>query len=550
MTISTKLRAAAAGVLTFALLVGGATSALAAPGDPLNPQSNGSKGSFYLWNADEFTLSDGDALRVYTRDENLVGAASSTNFTAEINPSGARPVTGATPFTGVYRFISDKTAAARDGGISTWKAFAVDSATGPNGGTTLPNMTLNDFGPNVPSVIGTGGSFWYGVAYTTNNGLTTVGAVYRQIDITAGSGNYTVGAVEPGKPDTTTALSAPASIGEGGSATLTATVTPSAATGNVEFFDGTTSLGTASSAAGVATISASGLAVGSHSITAVYAGDSGYKTSTSSVSTVVVTGGPDEASLVAGANGNANGMAVTVNGVNATVTGLAAANGKTANVYGYPVATFLGQKTIASGGFTVNIATLANGTHKLAVVDVSTGSILGWAAFDVTNSVSGSPATRHLQAAVRTSIDGDFKLIAPDDTTPAVIGSPTLDAVTGESVSTGTLGAFAVVDDRQVALKGWSLSTDVAPFVNGSNTVANTALGVKPQLTNNTGPGTPTLGSEQVAGHAVYSSNFAELAAGTYSPRADLNAGLTFRAPLGTPAGTYSSTLTLTLVSK
>ena len=56
-------------------------------------------------------------------------------------------------------------------------------------------MTLDAF-DGVDTLIGTGGSFWYGVAYTINNGVTTVGAVYREINITAGSGNYTVGAVE------------------------------------------------------------------------------------------------------------------------------------------------------------------------------------------------------------------------------------------------------------------------------------------------------------------------------------------------------------------
>ena len=56
----------------------------------------------------------------------------------------------------------------------------------------------------------------------------------------------------------------------GQSVTFTATVSPSAATGTVQFLDGTTSLGTATIAGGSAALAVSSLAVGAHSITAVY----------------------------------------------------------------------------------------------------------------------------------------------------------------------------------------------------------------------------------------------------------------------------------------
>ncbi|WP_159501372.1 HtaA domain-containing protein [Microbacterium sp. 18062] len=70
---------------------------------------------------------------------------------------------------------------------------------------------------------------------------------------------------------TTTVLSVtPAdSATEGDSVTLTATVSP-AADGAVEFFDGSASLGSAAVDAGVATTSTTTLAVGAHSLTAVF----------------------------------------------------------------------------------------------------------------------------------------------------------------------------------------------------------------------------------------------------------------------------------------
>jgi hypothetical protein len=76
----------------------------------------------------------------------------------------------------------------------------------------------------------------------------------------------------------------PATLGQ--SVTLTVTVSPQFAgtpTGTVQFFDGTTSLGTQTLGSGPvsASVSTSALVVGGHNITAVYSGDTNFKTSTS-----------------------------------------------------------------------------------------------------------------------------------------------------------------------------------------------------------------------------------------------------------------------------
>jgi hypothetical protein len=63
--------------------------------------------------------------------------------------------------------------------------------------------------------------------------------------------------------------------------TLTATVAPAAATGTVEFFAGPVSLGTAAVAGGVAALAVTTLAVGTHTLHAVYGGDGLYSGSTS-----------------------------------------------------------------------------------------------------------------------------------------------------------------------------------------------------------------------------------------------------------------------------
>lgn len=99
--------------------------------------------------------------------------------------------------------------------------------------------------------------------------------------LTDGSGNFLVTSV--GVTPTTTALSASAAgaVTTGIAVTFTATVTPSAATGMVSFFDGAVSIGASAISSGQALLSTTALAVGTHSLTAVYNGDSTYDISTS-----------------------------------------------------------------------------------------------------------------------------------------------------------------------------------------------------------------------------------------------------------------------------
>ncbi|HEY4359216.1 MAG TPA: MBG domain-containing protein [Acidobacteriaceae bacterium] len=89
---------------------------------------------------------------------------------------------------------------------------------------------------------------------------------------------------------TVTLTAAPASVLLQSPVVLTATVTSSGGTpsGTVTFLDGATSLGAPTLTNGVATLTVSNLAVGSHSITASYSGDAGFGKVTSTASTVVV----------------------------------------------------------------------------------------------------------------------------------------------------------------------------------------------------------------------------------------------------------------------
>lgn len=93
-----------------------------------------------------------------------------------------------------------------------------------------------------------------------------------------------------GQPTTTTVVTSSANPSVfGQSITLTATVSSSGGTptGSVTFSDGSTVLGTEPLASGQATFTSSSFSVGSHSISAVYAGDGTYQGSTGSLTQAV-----------------------------------------------------------------------------------------------------------------------------------------------------------------------------------------------------------------------------------------------------------------------
>jgi hypothetical protein len=95
------------------------------------------------------------------------------------------------------------------------------------------------------------------------------------------------------KANSTTAIASnnnPSTVGQ--SVMLSATVSPSGATGTAQFFDGATLLGAGALSAGTASLSTTSLSVGSHSITATYSGDGIYVTSSSGALSQVVKSAP------------------------------------------------------------------------------------------------------------------------------------------------------------------------------------------------------------------------------------------------------------------
>jgi hypothetical protein len=172
---------------------------------------------------------------------------------------------------------------------SAWMAYG-DSATLDGVGVLLPSVWPEYLGNGTPNAVKAAGGNWsMGVAYLKNNDLTVVSAYYTTINVDAGVGTWKFATYEaPATVTTTTTLAADkTSLTVGGSVKLTATVTPIAAAGTVEFFDGSTSLGTSVISTGSATRTTTVASVGGHSYKATYTpSSSSYNASTSPVVTV------------------------------------------------------------------------------------------------------------------------------------------------------------------------------------------------------------------------------------------------------------------------
>src|SRR5439155_5954095 len=119
------------------------------------------------------------------------------------------------------------------------------------------------------------------------------------------------------KANTTTTVASSANPSVfGQSVTFTATVAvvaPGAGSpsGTVTFLDGATTLGSGALSGSTATFSTSALAVGSHSITASYGGDTNFNTSASAVLTQTVNKANTTTSVASSVNPSVFGQSVT-----------------------------------------------------------------------------------------------------------------------------------------------------------------------------------------------------------------------------------------------
>jgi sugar lactone lactonase YvrE len=290
--------------------------------------------------------------------------------------------------------------------------------------------------------------------------------------------------------------------------TLTVTVisptgTP---TGNVVFRDGTTNIGQGTlNALGVATLSISSLAVGPHTLTAVYQGDSSYLTSTSASLLETISLATTGLTLASPASPVDVGTTVTFTSV-LTGNGVAPTGVLTLHDGSAVLAT---QNVTNTGTFTFSISTLAIGTHTLTAQyagdtnnsPATSNAItitVQQAASSTSLTTSASPSTlgQNLTlTAVVTSLGVNITgSISFQDGTTA-IGSAALSANGTATLTTGSLSfgphtltavysgdtnhatsTSPVLSEQIVQAAGVVLTSNLNPSISGTNVVFTATL--------------------------------------------------------------------------
>jgi hypothetical protein len=260
---------------------------------------------------------------------------------------------------------------------------------------------------------------------------------------------------------TTTALtsSSPTST-FGQPVTFTATVTPSAATGTVQFFDGANSLGTATLSGGSASLTTATLAAGTHSITAAYGGDSNYSSSTSPALTQTVLEGTinTATALTSSLNPSAYGDQVTF-----TAT-ISPSSGATGTVTFMDGSSTLGSSTLnASGVATFSTSSLGIGTHSITAQYSGDGNHNG----------STSPALSQTVTRASTSTT------LTSDSNPSKAGrTVTFTATVSPSAATGTVEFFdGSTPLGTVAVSGGTASLSTSTLAGGKHSITATYSG-------------------------------------------------------------------------
>jgi hypothetical protein len=222
---------------------------------------------------------------------------------------------------------------------------------------------------------------------------------------------------------TTSVMSAvnPSVVGE--SVTLTATVSP-AASGGVEFFDGVTSLGTQPVTAGSAALVTSALALGSHSITAVYSGDADYSGSTSAAHSHAVNAAATATSVGSAPNPSVVGESVTLT---ASVAASPPGSGTpTGSVEFFDGVTSLGSQPLSGGSALLVTSGLPLGSRSITAVYLGSSNYSGSTSAAYSHAVNAAGTTTSVTSAPNPSTFGQgVTLTASVAANPPGSGTPT-----------------------------------------------------------------------------------------------------------------------------
>jgi hypothetical protein len=241
-----------------------------------------------------------------------------------------------------------------------------------------------------------------GVAmFPLGSGVHHVDASYPGDSVYTASVSSTVALMAAPTPTTLTlVVSPPTATLSGQTVTLTATLSPYTVSPpttttdgqSVNFYSGSSLIGSGTLSSGVATLATTSLPVGSDALKAIYPGDTNYNPSTSNVITVTVTG----ILLSSSPNPSIYGQAVKLTSTTPS--------GATGTVTFKDGTAILGTSTITGTSATFATSTLTGGSHNLTAVYSGDGS----------HSAATSPVVTQV---VNKANVGDFDVAATPPTT-------------------------------------------------------------------------------------------------------------------------------------
>src|SRR5262249_14479209 len=202
----------------------------------------------------------------------------------------------------------------------------------------------------------------------------------------------------------------------GQNVTFSATVTPSAATGTVEFFDGTTSLGSVAMSSGAATLATSNLSAGTHSITARYSGDSDLGGSVSAPLTETV----DKASTTTTISSSLNPSSYSQN---VTITATLSPSSATGTVEFFDGAVLIGSAAVSAGSASLSTSSLSVGSHSITVSYAGDSNFNGSASTPLAAVVNKASSTTTISSSVNPSSYGQNVTVTATVTPSSATGA-------------------------------------------------------------------------------------------------------------------------------
>lgn len=317
----------------------------------------------------------------------------------------------------------------------------------PESGTSFARSDMPAYAPSAPPCANTTIAWQYLIqAPSVNVDVDEVPAQY---------GHYLWGGtvIPPQQAAVTTTVSSstnPSVFGQ--PVTLTVTVAPQAAnpntpTGVVKIFDGSTQIGSGNLAGGSFSITTSTLSVGTHAITASYAGDSNFVTGTSAVLNQVVNKAPTITALTAsppGSSGFGNPVTFTAT-VSVPPPG---AGTPTGNIAFTVDGTHVGQATLtASLTASITTSALSPGSHAIGASYNGDANFLASAAtlnylITCTNTITGTHPGAVIASGSSTCVLGAH-----------IGGAIIVPASTALAVETSTVGGGIVANSSPHAIQ-------------------------------------------------------------------------------------------------